>query len=58
MARPAVGEEHIRKLQNTGGGTYTVSIPIHMIKKLKWRQGQKVEFALEGEKLVLKDWKK
>jgi antitoxin component of MazEF toxin-antitoxin module len=49
---------NIRKIQVVGGSkTYTVSIPLDMIKALRWKKGQKVVFEKEGKKLIVKDWK-
>lgn len=52
--------ENIRKLQNPGNKSYTVSIPIDMIRLLKWREHQKVVFELDKrrKRLIIKDWEK
>jgi antitoxin component of MazEF toxin-antitoxin module len=49
----------VRKLTITGNGkTYYITLPLWMIKELKWKKRQKVSIELEGEKIILKDWKK
>jgi hypothetical protein len=52
--------KNIRKLQNPAGKSYTVSIPIDMIRYLKWREHQKVVFELDKrrKRLIIKDWER
>ena len=42
------------------GLTYSVTIPIEMVRFLKWQEKQKVVFELDKKKkeLKIKDWKK
>ena len=47
-----------RKLTVTAGTTYYVTIPQSMIRTLKWKKGQKKVVKLEGERIVIEDWKK
>jgi len=61
MSRRKLLERHIRKLSRVGGGkSYSVTIPLEMIKTLKWIKTQKVVFELNKKKkeLKIKDWKK
>lgn len=53
-------DEKIRKLQNAGRGSYTISLPIQGIRKLRWRENQKlvVEFDERRKRFIIKDWKK
>jgi antitoxin component of MazEF toxin-antitoxin module len=49
---------YIRKLQTVGANkTYTVSLPKDMVKKLKWKKGQKVIIELKKKKMIIQDWK-
>ena len=48
---------NIRKLTKIGGHTLAVSIPIDMIRKLGWKERQKVVVSLKGKKLTVEDWK-
>ncbi len=58
MGRRKTGEEHIRLLTKIGGGSsYSVTIPMDYIEKLKWRAGQKLDVLLEGNKVIIRDWK-
>lgn len=56
MRRKLVNK-NIRKI-NKKSGSYLVTLPMEMVKKLGWREKQKVEFDLEGKKIIIKDWKK
>ena len=57
MARRTLDERSVRKLSKHGG-SYAVTLPIEIIRKLKWRDGQKVVVEEAGKHLVIKDWKK
>ena len=39
-------------------GIYYVNIPKEVVRKLKWRENQKVTVLNEGLKIIIKDWKK
>ena len=57
---PLRRNKNIKKLQNPGNKSYTVSIPIDFIRFLKWREHQKVVFELDKrrKRLIIKDWKR
>ncbi|MDO8522662.1 MAG: hypothetical protein Q7S12_00025 [bacterium] len=58
MAQRKAGKRHIRNIQRSGG-SYYVTIPIEVIKKLKWKERQKVEVKKSGkDSASIKDWKK
>jgi len=58
MTRRKIEESHIRSLTKVSGGTsYTVTIPMEYIRKLKWRAKQKLEVKLYGERIIINDWK-
>ena len=58
MARRPSHKKHIRNIQRSGG-SYHISIPIDIIRKLSWRERQKVVVRAFGKgKIVIKDWKK
>jgi len=50
--------KNIRKLTKTGGHSIGVTIPIDMIRDLKWRERQKVVVKKVGKKIVITDWEK
>ncbi len=58
MARRKTTEKNIRKITKLGGHSLAVTIPIEMVRKLKWRERQKVVVKLRGKKLTVEDWKK
>ena len=39
-----------------GGSSYGVTLPIEMVRKLKWKEHQKVVVTLRGKKLSIEDW--
>ena len=58
MARRTLEEREIRSLtKSSGGRSYTVTIPLEYIKKLKWRAKQKLEVTMYRDRIIIKDWK-
>jgi hypothetical protein len=57
MARQKEGKENTRKIQQSKG-MYYISIPVQLIRKLKWRERQKVVVDKFGKGLKIKDWVK
>ena len=49
--------DDVRKLTQTAGTTYYVTLPRWMIKRLRWRKGEKKIVRLEGKKIVIEDWR-
>ena len=38
------------------GSSYAVTIPLEYIKKMKWKEKQKVEVRMVQDRLIIKDW--
>jgi hypothetical protein len=58
MTRRKDEEKDIRNLTKISGGTsYAVTIPIDYIRKLKWRDKQKLEVKLIKDRIIIRDWK-
>ncbi|MEK7122389.1 MAG: hypothetical protein AAB855_00875 [Patescibacteria group bacterium] len=56
MPRPTAP---IRKLTKVGNGaSYSVTIPIEMIRTLGWKERQKLVVNRQGTTITIKDWKK
>ncbi len=52
-------ERNIRKITKmAGGASYGITIPIEMMRLLKWKERQKVKVKLSRKRLVISDWKK
>lgn len=58
MARRKLADKNIRKLTKVGKKSIAVILPIDMVRKLKWRERQKVVVNLRGKTITIKDWKK
>ena len=59
MPRRSLKEKNIRKLTKMGGGrSMGITVPIEMLRKLGWRERQKVTVKLRGSKITIEDWKK
>jgi len=58
MARRKLEDRNIRKLGRVGrGATMMVTLPIELVRELKWREKQKVVITKRGDKLIIEDWK-
>jgi antitoxin component of MazEF toxin-antitoxin module len=56
MPRRKAGKENTRRLQ-ANKGSYLVSIPISLIRDLRWQDGQQVVVRKYGKnKLIISDW--
>ncbi|NCN07423.1 hypothetical protein GW933_01880 [Candidatus Falkowbacteria bacterium] len=54
-----LNKQNIRKLGKTGRGvSFTITVPIQIIRDLKWREGQKVIVKKSGLGISIKDWTK
>ena len=53
MGRPTNRERRVRTVQKNNTGTYTVSIPIAMMRSLGWARGQRVVMSRRGEKITI-----
>ena len=58
MSRRKLGEQSIRKLQKVGNGSVSVTLPIELVRGLRWREKQKVTIRRKGKRLIIEDWKK
>lgn len=57
MGNTKYGEESVRKLSRAGTGSYQVTLPIGLVRVLKWKEGQKLVVRPSGKKLVIEDFK-
>ena len=51
-------QRNTRKLTKLGRHSYGVTVPIEFIRKLGWKERQKVVVNLRGKKITIEDWKK
>ena len=58
MGRRKIQDKNIRKLTRVGNASIGLTLPIGMVRKLRWREKQKVVVELKGKKIIIKDWKK
>jgi len=56
MSRRKLTKEHIRNIQRSKGNYY-VSIPINIMRDIKWKERQKVTVRKYGKnKIIISDW--
>lgn len=59
MSTQKIENQNIRKLSKVAGGkSFSITLPIEYVRKLKWKEKQKLVVALKGRHLIIKDWKK
>lgn len=56
MSDKKESEKNIRKLTRVGKTSLAVTIPVAMVKELKWKERQKVVLNLKGGKITIEDW--
>lgn len=57
MARRKLEDKNTRKILKSGD-SYAVTLPIEMVRELKWREKQKIKVRKSGSKIIIEDWKK
>ncbi len=57
MARKKIGEDKTRKLLRMGK-SIGMTLPISIVRVLRWRKGQKVTVRRSGTKIIVEDWEK
>lgn len=56
MGRRKVGQENIRTLYRSAG-TYSVSLPINLVRQFNWRERQRLVVEQYGDGILIRDWK-
>lgn len=49
---------NIRKLTKMGGKSLGLTLPVELVKELKWKEKQKVRVKRVRGGILIKDWKK
>jgi len=59
MSRRKLEEKNIRKLTKVASGnSFGITLPIEMVRSLRWRERQKLVVKKRGKKITIEDWKK
>ena len=56
MPRRKIQDRNIRKITKSGGGSYYVTIPIELMREVRWKERQKVIVKKRGKGLSIIDW--
>lgn len=57
MGTYKAGQQNKRVLSKNNTGTYTVSLPIELVRQLKWQDGQGLILEKRGKTIVISDAK-
>ena len=58
MKKQNLSKTKTHKLTRSGNNSYYVTLPIEFVRQLEWRERQKLNITLKGNKLIIEDWKK
>jgi len=58
MARTKASKNNIRKLTRIAKSSIGLTLPIDLVRKLGWKERQKVVVRAAGRHLIIKDWRK
>lgn len=56
MPERKIGQKNIHKLTKAGGKSIVVTIPIDIVRKLRWREKQKVVIKRVGKRVLIQNW--
>jgi len=56
--RRKLKNRNIRKLTRVGDKSIGLTLPIEIVRQLKWREKQKVVVKKIGKRVVIEDWEK
>lgn len=56
MGRRRLEDRAERKLQKATNGSYRVTLPVEVIRQLRWQDGQKVVIKKRGNGILIEDW--
>lgn len=54
--RRKLKDKHIRKLSRIGDRSIGLTLPIEIVRELKWREKQKVVVKKRGKGILIADW--
>lgn len=58
MPTQKLENHNIRKLSRVANGqSFSITLPIEYVRKLRWKERQKLKVELKGRHLIIKDWK-
>lgn len=57
MARRKLENKNVRKLARIGDKSVGLTLPIDIVRELKWKVKQKVVVKKRGKSIIIKDWK-
>jgi len=58
MARRKLENKNVRKLARIGDKSVGLTLPIDIVRELKWKVKQKVVVKKRGKSIIIKDWEK
>ncbi|MFH1744924.1 MAG: hypothetical protein ABH881_02020 [bacterium] len=56
MARRKLENKNVRKLARIGDKSVGLTLPIDIVRELKWKVKQKVVVKKRGKSIIIRDW--
>lgn len=56
MGARKAGEQNVRNITQNRTGTYQVSLPIQLVRELRWQNRQRVVVKKQANKLIIEDF--
>ena len=57
MSNKKSQDKNTRKLTRLGGKSLGLTLPVEIVRKLRWKERQKVRVFLQGRSVIIRDWK-
>lgn len=58
MPRRKIENRNIRKLTRVGNASIGLTLPVEILRELKWREKQKIVVKKRGKGIIITDWQK
>ena len=56
MGRRKVENRKVRTLTRNNSSSYSVTLPIELVRRLNWRNHQRLVISRRGKHLIVEDW--
>jgi len=60
MPRRKIENKNVRSLTKSGKGSYSISLPVDVIRSFRWQHKQKLQLKIDEKRkrIIIEDWEK
>ncbi len=60
MPRRKIEQKNIRSLTKSKKGSYSISLPVDLIRKWRWKHKQKLQLKIDEKRkrIIIEDWER